>query len=214
VVSWGLRNRASLRAHQESRALTELRNKLIAIVKAKGLMSLPEPVQLASGAWSKDFVDGKRALANGRDLETACRALIELIEDAGIEFDAVGGLTLGADQFSHGVAMLTGLDWFVVRKAPKGRGTNKRIEGADVGPGTRVLLVDDVVTSGGSIKEAFQVIRNDTGATVVGAVTLVDRSGQADQYFKDEGVFYAPLVTFDDLGIERVKPVDGGLVNA
>jgi orotate phosphoribosyltransferase len=211
VISWGLLNRAPSRAQEGTRTLSTLRNQLIQIVHDKGLDSFDEPVQLASGAMSTDFVDGKRALANGNDLRTACEALIELVSEQGIEFDAVGGLTLGADQFAHGVAMLTGLDWFVVRKAPKGRGTNRRIEGADLREGTRVLLVDDVVTSGGSIREAYQVLRDETRATVVAAVTLVDRGGHADEFFKAQRVFYAPLVTYRDLGIE---PVDGGLINA
>ena len=98
-----------------------------------GHLRLPEPVQLASGDWSRDFVDAKRGLQNGGDLETACRAMLEVA--GGVEFDAVRGLTLGADQFAHVMAVLAGRKWFVVRKSAKVRGTNKRVEGADLTQG-------------------------------------------------------------------------------
>ena len=83
---------------------------------------------------SHDFIDGKTALAKGEHLELACRAMIDAMDNLGVEWDAVGGLTMGADQFSHVTAVLARKKWFVVRKEVKGRGTNKRIEGEDVGP--------------------------------------------------------------------------------
>src|SRR5205085_1093346 len=82
-------------------------------------------------------------------LRVACEAIVELVREAGVEFDAVGGLTLGADQFAHGVALVADRGWFVIRKQPKGRGTDQWVEGTVLGPGVRVLLVDDVVTTGG-----------------------------------------------------------------
>jgi len=165
-------------------------------------------VQLASGEWSVDFIDAKRALQHGADLERACGAMLELVE--GIDFDAVGGLTLGADQFAHVIAVLAKRRWFVVRKAAKGRGTNKRVEGADLHEGVSVLLVDDVVTTGSSIREAYDVVR-ELGAVVAAAVTLVDRGETAKQMFRAERTPYFAVATYKDLGIE---PVGGGLVNA
>ncbi len=181
---------------------------MIETVRAQGYQRLPEPVRLASGEMSFDFVDGKRALEKGEDLELACRAMLELVE--GIEFDAVGGLTLGADQFAHVMAVIAKRRWFVVRKVVKGRGTNQRVEGAQLGEGLRALLVDDVVTTGSSIGEAYEVIR-EMGATVVAAVTLVDRGERAKQMFEAEGIPYFAVATYKDLDI---KPVGGGLVNA
>ena len=156
---------------------------------------------LASGQLSRDFVDVKVALARGDDLRVACQALIERVASAGVDYDAIGGLTMGADQFAHGVAVLAGKDWFVVRKEPKGRGTNKLVEGATVGEGTRVLLVDDVVTTGGSIRKAYDVITS-LGATVVAAVTVVDRGEVAARFFDEKAVVYIPMVTYRDLGID------------
>jgi len=134
-------------------------------------------------------------------LALACRALLEAVE--GIEFDAVGGLTMGADQFAHATAVLAPTKWFVVRKEPKGRGTNKVVEGAPVGPGWRVVLVDDAVTTGGSIQKAYDAI-TAVGATVVAAVTLVDRGEVASAFFEEKGVPYFALVTYRDLDIEPV----------
>ena len=112
-------------------------------------------------------------------------------------------MTLGADQFAHVVAVLARKKWFVVRKAAKGRGTNKRVEGAEVGTGVKVILVDDVVTTGASILDAYEVVR-DLGATVTGAVTLLDRGEAARPKFEAVGVPYVAVLTYRDLGIEPV----------
>jgi orotate phosphoribosyltransferase len=183
--------------------LTNLRKRLRQIILDRGYLRLDEPIQLRSGEWSRDFIDAKRALANGADLELACRAIVEQLDERGIEFDAVGGLTLGADQFAHGTAIVAGKQWFVVRKEAKGRGTNQLVEGAPLGAGVRVVLVDDVVTTGGSIQKAWSTV-GDTGASIVAAVTLVDRGDTAAKFFADVGVPYVPLLTYRDLGIEPV----------
>src|SRR3954470_8754131 len=182
------------------------REQVIEIVRERGLLRLPEPVVLASGELSRDFIDAKAALSRGEDLKLACEAILENVGD--VEFDAVGGLTMGADQFAHVISVLGGTQWFVVRKEPKGRGTNKLIEGAKVGQGWRVLLVDDIVTTGGSIQKAHDAIVA-LGARVVAAATLIDRGDVAAQYFRERGIPYASVVTYRDLGIE---PVGGGLV--
>lgn len=120
-----------------------------------------------------------------------------------LEFDAIGGLTMGADQFAHVMAVFSSAEWFVVRKEPKQRGTNKLVEGAKIGLGSRVLLVDDVVTTGGSIQKAFEEIAG-MDAAVVGAVTLVDRGEVARQFFATRNIPYFTLVTYQDLGIDPI----------
>jgi len=182
------------------------RQQIIDIVRQRGLLRLPEPVVLASGELSRDFIDGKAALSRGDDLKLACEAILDSVGE--VQFDAVGGLTMGADQFAHVIAVLAGTQWFVVRKEPKGRGTNKLVEGGKVGEAWRVLLVDDVVTTGGSIQKAHDAIVA-LGATVVAAATLIDRGDIAAQYFREREIPYASVVTYRDLGIE---PVGGGLV--
>jgi orotate phosphoribosyltransferase len=116
---------------------------------------------------------------------------------------------MGADHFAHGVALLAGAHWFVVRKQPKGRGTNKLVEGWPLGPGDVVFLVDDVVTTGGSIQKAYHQVR-DTGATVAFAATLVDRGEVAGRFFDRLGVPYTPLLTYRELDLAPVGDPDLG----
>lgn len=178
-------------------------HRLLEILLSGGLTTLPAPVQLASGQWSRYFIDGKEALAAGADLRLAAEAIAERVDEAGIGFDAVGGLTLGADALSAAIALVSETSWFIVRKAPKGRGTDRRIEGARIGNGNRVLLVDDVVTTGGSILQSFDVVQA-TGAEVVAAVTLADRGDDAAREFAQRSVPYFPMATYHDLGIPKV----------
>lgn len=186
-------------------ALETDRAALLDIVRSRALLQFDEPRELSSGEMSRDFIDAKAGLSRGADLALACGVIADQVAAAGIEWDAVGGLTLGADQFAHGIVahLRDDHEWFVVRKQPKGRGTNQLVEGAKLGPGVRVLLVDDIVTTGGSAQQAHQKVV-DTGATVVAAVTLVDRSDIAAAYFESHGVAYLPVFTYHDLGIVPV----------
>ncbi|MDP9093945.1 MAG: orotate phosphoribosyltransferase [Actinomycetota bacterium] len=183
--------------------MTALRDRVVAIVKQYGLEYREEPFRLASGELSHDYMDGKKALAQGEHLRVACEAILELADDAGIEFDAVGGLTLGADAYATGIALLANKRWFVVRKQAKDHGKGRRIEGARLAPGTRVLLVDDVVSTGGSILEALAAVQ-ETGADIALAVTLVDRGDEAQDKFRELGIAYRPLITYRELGIKPV----------
>lgn len=182
--------------------LAAWRTRLVELVRTKGYEHRAEPFQLASGRLSHDFIDAKRALATGSDLALACRYIDAQAVDAGVHYDAVGGLTMGADQFAHGMAVVTGCDWFVVRKAPKGRGTNKRIEGADIA-GRRVLVAEDAVSTGGSLLEALDVAEAE-GAVPVGAVTLVDRGDALAPRLAERGVWYLAVLTYHDLGIDPI----------
>ncbi len=167
------------------------------------LRHLPEPIRLASGEMSQDFVDAKLAVDDPEDLELVGRAMTAAAHDRDIGFDAVGGLVLGAVPFTFAVAASARCRWFLIRKEPKGRGTNRWAEGARIGPGTRVMLVDDVITTGGSIQLACERVQGE-GAQVVFATTLVDRGDRAASYFKAAGVPYFPMLTYRDLGIAPV----------
>ena len=175
-----------------------------ALLREKAILELDEPVELASGAMSRFFVDGKAGLARAEDLRLACEALLAVVERAGLHFDAVGGMTLGADHLAVGVALAADRSWFFVRKEPKGRGTGRQIEGAALGPGTRVLVVEDVVSTGGSLLRAVDVIQA-TGATVVAAATLLDRGTSAGPALNERGI---PLLAIADFGHYGMEPID------
>ena len=108
------------------------------LIRTRGHERRDEPFKLASGQLSHDYIDGKYAVDTGERLAIVSRAVAELAAANGIEFDAVGGLTMGADPLSHGVAMVTGKAWFSVRKEQKQRGREQWVEGtrlADRAPG-------------------------------------------------------------------------------
>ena len=183
--------------------------RLLDILRTKGLAELAEPVRLASGNCSRYFIDGKAALGAGDDLRLAAEVIAERVTAAGVAFDAVGGLTLGADALCAAVAVVSGTNWFIVRKEPKGRGTNRLIEGARIGEDCRVLLIDDIVTTGGSILKAYESVQA-AGAQVVAAVTLADRGDEARRLFGERAVPYLPMFTCEDLGIPAIGTETAG----
>lgn len=183
--------------------LSDLKLSVLQLIQAKGLERRSEPFQLSSGEWSQDYIDGKRALASGEDLRLVAEAALQQAQQLRIEFDCVGGLTMGADPLAHAIAILAGKRWFSVRKDRKGHGKKKLTEGATIGPRDRVLLVDDVVTTGKSIIQALDAV-SENGAEVVLALCVVDRGKRAAEELGARGITYSPLLTYADLGIEAV----------
>jgi orotate phosphoribosyltransferase len=161
------------------------------------------PFALSSGGTSRDYVDLRRAVARGTDLEVAGRAVADVIATRGLEFDAIGGMTMGADPVAHAVAMLTGRGWFSVRKAVKDHGLQQRIEGSALGPGVRVVVMEDTVSTGRSLLDAYEVVR-DTKADVVAVCTILDRGDELAPRFATLGVEYVAVLTYRDLGIEPI----------
>ncbi len=176
------------------------------LIKNRGYERRDKPFKLASGQTSHDYIDGKYAVDNGQALAVMCQAMIDVAAAEGWDYNAVGGLTMGADALSHGIAILAGIDWFSVRKESKTRGREQFFEGARLRDRDdyRVLLVDDVITRGGSILDAYNKVI-DARAQVVGVITMVARSDAGAHMFAELHVPYAPLVTYKDLGIEPVE---------
>jgi orotate phosphoribosyltransferase len=178
-------------------------NETLYLIKTHGYVRRDEPFKLASGQLSHDYIDGKLAIDTGPRLRVVSTAMIELARQRHMQFTHVGGLTMGADPLAHGIAMVSDAGWFSVRKEPKPRGREQWIEGSQLDPGHRVLLVDDVVTTGGSIVKAYERVI-ETGAKVIGVIPMVDRGEIARRVFEDLGVSYAPLITYKDIGIDPV----------
>lgn len=188
-----------------ARSLHQLRSELARVILDHGYERREEPFQLSSGGTSHDYIDAKRAIAKGSRFGLVAEAIQALAASHGVSFDAAGGMTMGADPIGVAVAMLMDVEWFSVRKTAKGHGRQRRIEGKEFSPGTTVLLVDDVITSGRSILDALDVLQQEAEAEVVLATTLVDRGDDARQAFAGRGVLYEPLLTYRDLGIEPVR---------
>jgi orotate phosphoribosyltransferase len=191
--------------------LEKMRTTLISLVLREGYERREEPFKLSSGGTSHDYVDGKRAIATTERLRLLGHVIHGICVEEGVQFDAVGGMTMGADPIAMAVVMSApeGEDksWFSVRKEAKGHGTGQAVEGRRLTEGTKVLLVDDVVTTGRSITRALEAIKSKS-VDVTFAVALVDRGDQAARELERFGVGYRPVMTYRDLGIEPVEPAE------
>lgn len=155
-------------------------------------------VVLSSGAEADYYIDLRRITLDAAAAPLVGRVMLDVTAD--LDFDAVGGLTLGADPVA--TAMLHAaagqgrrLDAFVVRKEGKAHGLQRRIEGPDVA-GRRVLAVEDTSTTGGSVLAAVSALR-EAGADVVGVAVIVER-GAADAV-RNEGLSYVAAYGLVDL---------------
>jgi orotate phosphoribosyltransferase len=175
------------------------RDALLAQIKDKAVVH--GKVILSSGREADYYVDLRRITLDGEAAPLVGRVLLDATAD--LDYDAVGGLTLGADPV--GAAMLHAaaargrtLDAFVVRKQGKAHGLQRRIEGPDV-KGRRVLAVEDTSTTGGSVLTAVEALR-EAGAEVVGVAVIVERG--AAPAIEEAGLPYHQVFTSADLGLE------------
>ena len=154
------------------------RAELLAAIKANAIVR--GDFVLSSGAHASSYVDLRRITLDGQLAPLAGRVMLALTWDLG--YDAVGGLTLGADPVAtammHAAARRgTPVDAFVVRKEAKEHGMQRRVEGPEV-KGRRVLAVEDTSTTGNSVLTAVDALR-EAGAEVVGVAVLVERGAAA-----------------------------------
>jgi orotate phosphoribosyltransferase len=158
---------------------------------------------LASGQKSNYYLDGKQVTLHSEGLRLVSEGLLELLAD--VDFTAIGGMSIGADPIIGGVLAVAGaagrdLKGFLVRKEPKGHGTQRYIEGP-IDPTDKVVIVDDVATTGGSsLLAAERVI--DFGCQVVQAVAIVDRLQGAAANFADRGIEFRALLTVEAFGVK------------
>jgi orotate phosphoribosyltransferase len=157
---------------------------------------------LASGKKAKYYLDGKQVTLHSAGLRQVSLGLLELLR--GVGFDAVGGMSIGADPIVAGVLTVAAeqgrdLKGFLVRKESKGHGTQRFVEGP-LEPGERVVIVEDVVTTGGSSLLAIDRVQ-EFGAKVVQVLAIVDRMEGGAANFRERGIPFASLLTIEDFGI-------------
>ncbi|MEU8149985.1 orotate phosphoribosyltransferase [Nonomuraea sp. NPDC052129] len=174
------------------------RDNLLAEIKKKAVVH--GKVVLSSGQEADFYLDLRRITLDGVAAPLVGRVMLDLTKD--LEYDAVGGLTLGADPVATAMmhaaaAQGRPLDAFVVRKAQKAHGMQRRIEGPEV-KGRRVLAVEDTSTTGASPLTAVEALR-EAGAEVVAVATIVERG--AAPRMAEEGLDYRSAFTLQDLGL-------------
>lgn len=157
-------------------------------------------VILSSGKEADYYVDLRRVTLAGESAPLVGRVMLDLTAD--LDYEAVGGLTLGADPVATAMvhaaaAQGRSLDAFVVRKEGKAHGLQRRIEGPDVA-GRRVLAVEDTSTTGGSVLTAVEALR-EAGAEVVGVAVIVER-GARDRVTEAD-LPYLAAYELSDLGL-------------
>ena len=175
-----------------------IKSELIEQIKQKAVVH--GKVILSSGKEADYYVDLRRVTLDAVAAPLVGQAMLDATKD--LDFDAVGGLTLGADPVATAmmhVAKHNGrvLNSFVVRKEGKAHGLQRRIEGPDV-KGKKVLAVEDTSTTGGSVLTAVQALQ-EAGAIVVGVAVVVDRG--AGKKIEDAGLKYVSVVSLQELGL-------------
>jgi orotate phosphoribosyltransferase len=161
-------------------------------------------VTLSSGRTAQYYVDAKRALLRPKGFLAAGELIAAEAAERGAS--AVGGMTMGADPLACAAIAADGgndLIAFFVRKERKEHGLQRWIEGPELAPGTRCLVVEDVVTTGDSTVRAIERILEE-GLEVAGVTAVVDRlAGGAEAIEKAAGAPYRPLLTIDELYPDR-----------
>jgi orotate phosphoribosyltransferase len=157
---------------------------------------------LSSGKKSSYYLDCRLTTMDPYGALLIARLILQKIRDAGIQADAIGGLTLGADPISASVAVVSALEnfplnAFIVRKEAKGHGMQRFIEGYDGPPGSRVIVVDDVCTTGDSIMRAAERAE-EAGYQVVATFCIVDRQEGGAETIRKKYPLYS-LFTAKDL---------------
>ena len=188
--------------HQTATASPVIRE-LIGLVETKALKR--GTFRLASGREASFYLDAKQVVLDAHGAMLVGRAILERLRSLGPLPAAVGGMSIGADPITSAVITMAGVEGlplkgFMVRKEPKDHGTKKYVEGP-VEPGQRVVIVEDVTTTGGSSLLAIDRV-HEFGLVVDRVVTVIDRLAGAKDAFAARGIPLESLVTIRDLGLE------------
>jgi orotate phosphoribosyltransferase len=157
---------------------------------------------LASGRQSSLYIDARLTTMSPEGQQLIGRQGLDAIANAGWEADAVGGLTLGADPIAYAICHSSAtsrrpLRSFTVRKEAKAHGTGKLVEGP-VASGDRVVIIEDVITTGGSAARAVEAVRA-AGMTILGILALVDREEGGREHLESLGLTVRALTTATEI---------------
>ena len=180
-------------------SIEEIRQELLKLVKEKAVRKGEHT--LSSGKKSAYYIDGKQVTLDPQGILLISRMILLMLQ--GIQAEAVGGPTLGADPIAAAVSLLSSqtgrpLKAFIVRKEEKKHGTQKRIEGPELTVGERVVMVEDVITSGKSVLEAIGEVEK-LKCRVVKVICLVDREEGAEDLLAP--YHFSPIFKKADLGL-------------
>lgn len=178
---------------------------LMALVRDKALKF--GDFTLASGKKAKYYLDGKQVTLTPAGAQLVAEGILDLLRGDSMP-DAVGGMSIGADPITSAVVTMSAVrgspvNGFMVRKEAKGHGTNQYIEGP-VQPGEEVVILEDVVTTGGSSLTAIDRVEA-FGLKVSRVVAIIDRMEGGAEAFARRGYPFSSLLTIRDFGIEPPK---------
>ncbi len=160
-------------------------------------------IVLSSGKTSSFYIDGRCVTLNAQGAYLVASIIFDILRKE--DFEAVGGPTIGADPIVGAFAAISFLKkrpskTFLIRKTPKAHGTRRQIEGPALKEGSRLILVDDVATSGKSFLESIDILRSE-GFQVDTAICIVDRQEGAKEALAQKNCKLIPIFTPTDFGI-------------
>ena len=186
-------------AARKPQPVPSARERLLEIIKDKSLLLEGGPFKLASGAISEYYLDMKPTTFDPEGSNLIAEIILGILSN--YDVDAIGGLELGAVPI---ISVVSARSWperpmegFVVRKEKKGHGTDKKIDG-NFKENSKVVLFDDVTTTGGSVMEAVRAVQ-EKGAAVSVIITVVDRLEGATQNLAKQGIELVPIFTAKNL---------------
>lgn len=184
-----------------SLSLDQAREKLMEIVNKKAVFK--GDFTLASGQKSNYYIDGKFISLTADGLAYFAKVILEMIKDDGVKY--IGGPTLGADPIIGGTVAMSHLigrplDGFIIRKEQRDHGRMRMIEGP-LKEGSKVIIVEDVTTTGGSVLKGIKRVE-EMGCEVVRIICLVDRLQGASENFRKEGYNFTPIFKVNELDID------------
>jgi len=169
-----------------------IKKELVQLLKECGAIKFGKFV-LTSGATSDYYIDIKKASTNPNILKKIANAMAEYAKG----YDLLAGMELGAVPLVVALSLETNIPYVIIRKEKREHGTGKQIEGGEVN-GKRVLVIEDVTTSGGSVIKTIQIIRENQGI-VDEVLTVVDRESGAEEKLRSSDVSFIPLLSVSDI---------------